>query len=117
MKRILIWDLPTRLFHGSLAAAFSGAFVIANATDDDSSTFKVHMLLGGIMAFMVSLRLVWGLVGSRWARFGSFAFGPGAVIDYFKGIVSGDGKRYPGHNPGASWAIFAMLALSIGLAI
>jgi cytochrome b len=117
MKRILIWDLPTRLFHALLAASFVGAFVIANVADDESSAFRWHMLLGGVMAFMVALRVIWGFVGSRWARFSSFVFGPGAVIEYFQSIVTGEGKRYPGHNPGASWGIYLMLALSLGLAI
>jgi len=117
MKRILIWDIPTRLFHALLAASFIGAFAIANAVDDESNLFKVHMLLGGIMAFMVVLRVVWGFIGSRWARFSSFVFGPGAVIEYMQSIVTDTGKRYPGHNPGASWAIYIMLALSLGLAI
>jgi cytochrome b len=115
MKRILIWDVPTRLFHALLAASFVGAFAIANIVDDESSTFRLHMLLGGMMAFMVVL--IWGFVGSRWARFGSFVFGPGAVLDYFQSIATGEGKRYPGHNPGASWGIYVMLALSLGLAI
>lgn len=117
MKRILIWDLPTRLFHALLAASFLGAFAIANVVDDESNTFKLHMLLGGVMAFMTVLRVIWGFVGSRWARFRSFAFGPGAVIEYFQGLVTGTGRRYPGHNPAASWAIYVMLALSLGLAI
>lgn len=117
MKRILIWDVPTRLFHVLLAGSFLGAFAIANLVDDDSNTFKLHMLLGGVMAFMVVLRVIWGFIGTRWARFRSFVFGPGAVIEYLQGIVTGTGKRYPGHNPGASWAIYVMLALSLGLAI
>jgi cytochrome b len=85
--------------------------------DDESKTFKLHMLLGGVMAFMVVLRVIWGFVGSRWARFRSFAFGPGEVIEYFRGLVTGTDRRYPGHNPAASWAIYVMLALSLGLAI
>jgi cytochrome b len=74
------------------------------------------MLLGGVAAFAVALRVVWGLVGSRYARFGSFAFGPSAVIGYLKGVAGGTAERHVGHNPGSSVAIFAMLALTVGLA-
>jgi len=116
MKRILVWDLPTRLFHWLLAGAFTGAFVLANV-DDDGPLFPIHMLLGLVMAFMVVLRVVWGFVGTRHARFGAFVFGPGAVVAYVKGVISGDGERHVGHNPGAAVAIFAMLALSLGLAV
>lgn len=117
MKRILVWDLPTRLFHWLLAGSFIAAFTIANVMDDDSSTFVVHMLLGAIMGLMVVLRVAWGFIGSRYARFGSFAFGPSDVFAYLKGTVSGEGKRYLGHNPGSSVAIWAMLALTLGLGV
>lgn len=117
MKRILVWDLPTRLFHWLLAGSFIAAFTIANVVDDDSSTFTVHMLLGAVMGLMVVLRVVWGFVGSRYARFGSFAFGPSDVIAYMKGTISGTGQRYIGHNPGSSVAIWAMLALTLGLGV
>lgn len=113
MQRILVWDIPTRLFHWLLAGAFVGAFAIANLVEDESTLFAVHMLLGGVMAFMVVLRVVWGFVGSRWARFGSFLFSPAEVIAYVKDTTA---RRFTGHNPGASWAIFAMLGLSLGLA-
>jgi len=100
-----------------LAGSFIVAFAIANFVDDDSPVFAIHMLLGGAMALMVLLRVVWGVVGSRYARFGSFMFGPGEIMAYLKGTVSGGGKRYIGHNPGSSVAIWAMLVLTLGMAI
>ncbi len=117
MKRILVWDIPTRLFHWLLAAAFLGAFIIANVVHHRSPTFPVHMLLGGTVLFMVLLRVVWGFVGSQYSRFGSFFFRPGEVLGYFKTAFKRDGKRHIGHNPGSSVAIFAMLFLLTGLAL
>lgn len=117
MKRaILVWDLPTRLFHWLLAASVLGAFAIGKLVDDDQPTFASHMLLGATAAFAVVLRVVWGLVGSRHARFGSFMFGPGAILGYFRGLLTRDAKHFVGHNPGSSVAIFAMLALTLGAA-
>ncbi|MBL8744230.1 MAG: cytochrome b/b6 domain-containing protein [Myxococcales bacterium] len=117
MKRsILVWDLPTRLFHWLLAASVLGAFAIGKLVDDDQPTFAVHMLLGATAAFLVVLRIVWGLVGSRHARFASFAFGPRAILSYFRGLFTKDANHYVGHNPGSSVAIFAMLALTVGTA-
>jgi cytochrome b len=116
-ERILVWDIPVRLFHWLLAAAFIGAFVIANLVDDESSLFPLHMLLGGIVAFMVLLRVIWGFVGSRYARFGSFAFGPRALGGYVRGAFAGKAeRRYAGHNPGSAWAAYGMLAIALGLA-
>lgn len=116
-RRILVWDIPVRLFHWLLAASFVGAFAIANLVDDESSLFALHMLLGGVMAFMVVLRVIWGFVGSRYARFRSFAFGPRALLEYLRGAFSGKDTRHTGHNPGSSYAVYAMLALSLGLAV
>lgn len=117
MQRILVWDIPTRLFHLLFAGSFLGAFLLATVAGDESGLFPVHMLLGGIMAFMVLLRVIWGFVGSRWARFRTFAFRPAEVIGYLKAAVAGGGERHAGHNPGASVAIFAMLGLALGLAV
>jgi cytochrome b len=117
MKRILVWDIPIRLFHMLYAASFAGAFAIAQLVDDESSVFPVHMLLGGVMVCMVVLRVLWGLLGSRWARFSTFIQGPAAVIEYLKGVLTGTGKHHVGHNPASGWAVLAMFALTIGLAV
>lgn len=114
--RILVWDLPTRLFHALLAAALVTAFAIATLVDDESRWYPAHMLLGAVAALMVLLRLVWGVVGTRWARLSSFAFGPRAVIGYLRGAFGGGDKPHTGHNPGSAVAIWAMFALVLGLA-
>lgn len=116
MSRVLIWDLPTRLFHWLLAAGFSIAAVIALLLGDDSSLFPYHSIIGLTLAIMVALRLVWGLVGTRFARFTSFAFGPTAVLAYLTGVARGTGSRHIGHNPASAYAIYTMLGLIIALA-
>jgi cytochrome b len=97
--------------------AILAAFAIATLVDDDGALFPWHMLLGAVAAFLVVLRVAWGVRRLRYARFGSFAFGPSSVVAYVKGIFTGRGERHVGHNPGSSVAIFAMLALTVGLAI
>ena len=82
MNRILIWDIPTRVFHWLLTGTLIAALSIALVVDDDSTVFQLHMLFGLIAAFVVILRLLWGIVGSRYARFGSFLFGPKALFGY-----------------------------------
>lgn len=117
MNPVLIWDLPTRLFHWLLSAGFIAAAVIALAMGEHSPLFPYHAIIGLTIALMVVLRVVWGIVGTRYARFGSFVFGPGAVIEYMKGVLIGGGKRHLGHNPGSAVAIFALLALVLALAV
>ena len=117
MTRVLIWDLPTRLFHMLLSAGFIAAAIIALLLGEDSTLFPYHSIIGLTSGLMVLLRVVWGVGGSRYARFGTFVFGPGAVIAYMKGVLSRDGKRYLGHNPGSAYAIFAMLGLVLAMGV
>jgi cytochrome b len=117
MNKILVWDLPTRLLHWLQVLALVGAAGIALSTDDDDLAFQYHMLFGFMLACLVVLRLLWGFLGTRYARFGSFLFGPGALLRYLRGVAQRQGQRYAGHNPGAAYATYAMLSLPIGLAM
>lgn len=117
MNPVVIWDLPTRLFHWLLSAGFIAAAVIALAMGEHSPLFPYHAIIGLTIAFLVALRIVWGIVGTRYARFGSFIFGPRAVVEYMKGAMIGGGKRHIGHNPGSAVAIFALLGLVLALAV
>ena len=117
MNRVLIWDLPTRLFHWLLAGGFIAAGVISLVLGEHSPVFPYHAIIGLTIAMMVCLRVIWGVVGTRYARFGTFVFGPGAVIEYLKGALAGGGKRHIGHNPASALAIFALLALVLAMAV
>jgi len=115
MTRIKVWDFPTRLFHWLLAGAFIAAFSIAQFTSDKDPLFNVHAILGLVIGLMALLRIIWGFVGSKYARFSSFAFSPGDFINYMRDAFSGNGKRHIGHNPGSGYAIFAMLILLLAI--
>ncbi len=117
MRSRLIYDIPTRLFHWLFAGLFIAAFLIAKTVDDDSPIFSYHMLAGLLLGFTVLLRIVWGFVGSKYSRFASFALHPEDLMAYFSGILSGDKRKWAGHNPASSWATLAMLTLSLGLGV
>ncbi|MCX5689240.1 MAG: cytochrome b/b6 domain-containing protein, partial [Planctomycetota bacterium] len=68
------------------------------------------------LAILIAMRITWGFIGSRYARFGSFLFSPSAVLGYMGGFFTGKSTRHIGHNPGSAVAIFAMLALILGVA-
>ena len=112
-----VYDVPTRLFHGMFAGSFLTAFVIANTVDDESLSFAYHMLAGLFMLFVVAWRLIWGLVGTRHARFSDFQFSPAGLAQYLAGIVSGSKAKWAGHNPASSWAALLMLGMAIGLGV
>ena len=106
---VLIWDLPTRVFHWTLAASF----FIALATGDSDRFRDIHVFSGYLMLGLIGFRVVWGLAGSHYARFGSFLFGPRAAVTYVEDLLAARSRRYLGHNPAGSWAVFAMLALGL----
>ncbi len=115
MRRVLVWDLPVRILHGLLVAGFGSAFVLAELADDDDPLFVVHMVLGLLVAVMTLLRILWGVVGSQYARFSAFSFGPAAVLDYVQSLVARGGRAFVGHNPATSYATLAMLSAVLGL--
>lgn len=117
MKRQLVYDAPTRIFHWLFAGLFLTAFIIANTIDDDSSWFNYHSLAGLTLGLLVLLRLIWGVFGTQHARFADFVLNPRELMGYFKEILSGGKKRWAGHNPASSWASIIMMLLALGLAV
>lgn len=117
MKRLLVWDLPVRLFHVVLTVLVVVAFAIAQVVDDDSPVYSAHMLLGLLAGFIVVLRLAWGLVGTRHARFSDFLVGPRKVLSYLGDVSRGRPTHHAGHNPGSSVAIVLVFAFVLGLVV
>lgn len=111
MTRVLIWDLPTRMLHWLLTVGFCVAFGIAQFAGEHSRWFDVHMIVGLALGVVVLLRIVWGIFGSRYARFNSFAYSPVELMEYLRGAVRRTAPRYAGHNPGSAYATFAILGL------
>ncbi len=107
--KVLVWDLPVRIFHWLLAASFAGAWLTA----EHDGWRLLHVTFGCTVLALAVLRLVWGIVGTRHARFGDFVRGPRAAIRYVGGLVRGKPQHYLGHNPAGGLAIVALLALAI----
>lgn len=113
MQRTLIWDLPTRLFHWTLASSFA----IAWLTSDGDQWQAIHVFAGYLMLGLVGFRLAWGFAGSHFSRFASFWFGPKEAFDYLKQVAKGHAPRHVGHNPTGSLAIYVLLAMSIAVGL
>ena len=108
-ERILVWDLPTRVFHWTLALSFAGAFL----TGDSERWRDIHVLLGYTVLGLIAFRLVWGFVGTRYARFAEFVRGPAVAIRHLAQLVRGHGGHPVGHNPSGAVAILLLLLLGI----
>jgi len=104
---ILVWDLPTRVFHWLLVLSFFGAYFSGDA--DGYRT--LHVLLGYTAAGLVAFRLVWGVLGTRWARFSGFIFNIGKAAGYARSLLRAAPLHFTGHNPLGSWAVLGLLLL------
>jgi cytochrome b len=105
--RIQVWDLFVRASHWLIAIGF----FVAYFTEEDAMT--VHAWAGYLVGALLVLRIVWGLVGPRYARFSNFIYTPGAVLNYFWALVTGHAKRYVGHSPaGGAMIILLMVSLA-----
>lgn len=113
MKRILVWDIPTRLFHWTLAASFAVAWL----SSESDQWLSVHIFCGYLMLGMIGFRLIWGFAGGHYARFGSFLYGPRAGLAYLREVLAARARRYVGHNPAGSVAIFLLLGLGLAVGI
>ena len=113
MHRILVWDLPTRVFHWLLALSFLGAFVTA-----ESERYRdIHVVLGYTLLCLLAFRLLWGFIGTRYAQFRSFLFKPGEMVAYSASLLKRKPAHYLGHNPLGSLAIWLLLALGISTGV
>ena len=112
-RRARVWDLPVRVFHWALAGSFAGAYLLA-----ESERWRhVHVMLGYTVLGLIAFRLMWGLIGTRYARFKSFAFSPLAALRHLRDEAAGRGRAYLGHNPAGSWAVYGLLLLGAATAI
>jgi cytochrome b len=102
-EEIKVWDPLVRLFHWSLVVVFTVAWL----TEDKWMT--PHAYAGYLIIALVLIRLVWGVVGSRYARFSDFVKTPSTVIAYLRDLVQLRAKRTIGHNPAGGAMILALL--------
>jgi cytochrome b len=104
-----VWDPFVRAFHWSLV----GLFIVAFVTGDEVEW--LHFAAGYAIAGLVALRVAWGFVGPRHARFRDFVRPPWEVLAYLRAAVRLRAPRHLGHNPAGGAMVLAMLALLAGI--
>ncbi|HYD96424.1 MAG TPA: cytochrome b/b6 domain-containing protein [Noviherbaspirillum sp.] len=110
MKKVRVWDLPIRLFHWALAALVVASVVTENI---GGNAMDWHFRAGYAVLALLGFRILWGLVGPRYARFSSFLYGPSTVMGYLRG----EERKRLGHNPLGSLAVFALLGVVLAQAV
>jgi cytochrome b len=106
-RTVVVWDPLVRIFHWTLVTAVLIDLVLEAGS-------KIHVWAGYTVAGLVAFRLVWGIIGSRHARFSDFVRSPGAVLGYLKDLRRGDARHYLGHNPaGGAMILLLLIALVV----
>ena len=108
LRPVRVWDLPTRVFHWTLALAVV-LLVITGQVGGNALVW--HMRLGLLVLTLLVFRVLWGLMGGRLSRFTSFVRLPGTVWRYLRGRHRSDDHFEVGHNPLGAFSVLAMIAL------
>ncbi|MBK6851635.1 MAG: cytochrome b/b6 domain-containing protein [Burkholderiales bacterium] len=108
LRPVRVWDLPTRIFHWSLALLVITSVVTVNV---GGNAMTWHFRAGYAVIALLGFRLVWGLIGGRWSRFASFIYAPGTVLRYLRGEHRPGDHFEVGHNPLGSLSVFGLLAV------
>jgi cytochrome b len=109
VRKIIIWDVPTRLFHWLAAVLVAAAYATWRFDWMDW-----HARLGYALLALVFFRLLWGFFGSATARFGVFLAPPRTAIRHLGHIFRREPDRQLGHNPAGGWMVILLLALLLG---
>ncbi|MDB5840303.1 MAG: cytochrome [Herminiimonas sp.] len=111
VKKIRVWDLPIRLFHWAVVLLIVISVVTANI---GGNAMEWHFLSGFTILTLVLFRILWGLVGSRYARFSTLFHTPSSILAYLRDVDSAKnarGEGYHGHNPLGSLSVLALLGV------
>ena len=103
MIQVRVWDLPTRVFHWSLASLVIGLFITGNV---GGNAMVWHFRCGYAVLSLLLFRLVWGFVGGHWSRWQQLSCTPAAIKQYFS-----NAQHHLGHTPLGSLSVIAMLTL------
>ena len=104
---VKVWDLFIRIFHWTVAAGFFLAYL----TED---LLTLHVWSGYVIGGLLVLRVFWGIIGPRHARFTDFVYRPATVAAYLRDLIGFRAKRYIGHSPaGGAMVLALMIALAV----
>ena len=109
---VSVWDPVVRVGHWALVAAFLVAYL--SAEEEGGTPEPLHVWGGYVVGAIVVLRILWGFVGPKYARFSDFARGPIAATRYLIDLIAGHARRYPGHSPAGGAMVIALFVCLAG---
>ena len=107
-KTVQVWSPLIRIGHWTLVIAFFTAYF----TEDDF--MNLHAWAGYIVGMYLLIRIVWGFMGAKYARFGNFIYSPTNILGYLKNLVALKPQHYIGHNPAGGAMVIALLVSLAG---
>lgn len=106
-RKVKVWDPFVRLFHWALLLAFTIAFLT------EFHTLRLHVYAGYAVTGLVALRIIWGIIGAKNARFSDFIYSPKDILTHLRDMARFKHKHYLGHNPAAGAMALLLLALLV----
>jgi cytochrome b len=98
---VRVWDALVRVAHWTLVACIAAAWFTKGA---------LHDAVGYAALCVIAVRITWGAIGPRYARFRQFVVAPVVTLAYARAVAARSEPRYLGHNPLGGWMIVALLA-------
>jgi len=103
-ESIKVWDISVRVFHWALVVFFALAYITG-----EIETETLHAWAGYIIIGLLIYRIVWGLIGTKYARFSDFIYSPAQIMTYIKSLLTTHPKHYLGHNPAGSVMVVLLI--------
>jgi cytochrome b len=107
---VRVWDPLLRIAHWTLVASVLATWITAELKLDTAK--RAHEWAGYAALAVIALRLAWGWVGPRYARFRQFVRSPERTLAYARAVIASSEPRYLGHNPLGGWMVTALLAMA-----
>lgn len=108
---IMVWDPLIRIFHWLLAVCFAAAYLL------EDERIMLHLVAGAVITGLIVFRLVWGIAGTRHARFADFLYKPREVLAHLGQLMRLKAGNHVGHTPAGSVMIFVLIAGLIALCL
>ena len=109
---VKVWDPLVRYGHWALVATFATAYL--SSEEESGGPDLLHVWSCYIMSVIVAVRIVWGVIGTRHARFDDLAYSPMSALRDFGDLVRGHPRRYVGHSSIRAAMVVALLVCLSG---
>jgi cytochrome b len=106
-ETLRVWDPLVRIFHWTLVLSFGTAWLSSHSFEG------IHRSAGYVAAALILMRLPWGVLGARYARFSQFVRNPAVTVRYLFAMLRAREARFIGHNPAGGAMVLTLMAATV----